>query len=109
MCYAYAASTSYKTSGTKLAYGLTKCLTLDPTDPLRGVRYLDPKPGERMVLRSVRYQASVWCYAACGTERAYGATRRAVLSERTGLQILTAVQYMHQMSLVHQVSYRPTL
>eukprot|EP00961_Rhodomonas_salina_P254226 3435600-Rhodomonas_salina.8 len=34
-----------------------------------------------MVLREVRYWASVWCYAKCGTWLAYGATRSAVLSE----------------------------
>eukprot|EP00961_Rhodomonas_salina_P044418 596489-Rhodomonas_salina.1 len=34
------------------------------------------------VLRGVRYRASVWCYVVCGTELAYGAMARAVLSWR---------------------------
>eukprot|EP00961_Rhodomonas_salina_P188958 2549460-Rhodomonas_salina.2 len=29
-----------------------------------------------MVLCAVWYRARVWCYAVCGTERGYGATRR---------------------------------
>eukprot|EP00961_Rhodomonas_salina_P305234 3941912-Rhodomonas_salina.1 len=35
-----------------------------------------------MVLRGVRYRASLWCYAVCGTGLAYSATRYPVLSER---------------------------
>eukprot|EP00961_Rhodomonas_salina_P059750 802267-Rhodomonas_salina.1 len=52
--------------GTELAYGGTRCAVL---------RW-------RMVVRDVRYRASVWCYAMRGTELAYGATRCAVLSAR---------------------------
>eukprot|EP00961_Rhodomonas_salina_P245336 3314838-Rhodomonas_salina.1 len=32
-------------------------------------------PRQHMVLCGVQYCSSIWCYAMCGTEAVYGATR----------------------------------
>eukprot|EP00961_Rhodomonas_salina_P183999 2484367-Rhodomonas_salina.2 len=98
----------YAVSGTGLAYaaiGLRACYAVSGTDLAYAARrrrrdgvswyaplsaYVRARRCPRMVLRDVAvlchgivprdlgYCASVWCYAVCGTERAYGATRALV-------------------------------
>eukprot|EP00961_Rhodomonas_salina_P295572 3935582-Rhodomonas_salina.1 len=56
--------------GTEIAYGAMGCAV-----PGYGVVLYDAMECARMVLCGVLYWDSVWCYAVCGTELGYAATR----------------------------------